>query len=165
MNSNIRFNEKGLTLVELLATIVISSVIFILIINTLISGMTSYKSVNKQISLHDEGNYVMTQFINQIYVATNVKLIDSANDASLIEVTGFNGDKTILGFKDGKAEINGESINPTSVQIACDESKIVIDNNNFVIINMVIQDESGKRLQLNNKVSFVKVAEETGELK
>jgi prepilin-type N-terminal cleavage/methylation domain-containing protein len=75
MNIKIRSNQSGLTLVELLSTLAIGSLISIILFSNLFSGMNSYKRANNQISLHDEGNNVMTQFVNIIYVATKVDVV------------------------------------------------------------------------------------------
>ncbi len=50
-------------------------VVSVLIVGVLVSGMNSYKSVNKQISLHDEANAIMTKFSREIFVATKVEPI------------------------------------------------------------------------------------------
>lgn len=159
MNKQKCLNESGLTLVELLAGLAIGILVITLITSNLIGGMNSYKSVNQQISLHDEGNYVMTQFVNQIYVATKVADNIQSTNQSLIDVTNYKGKVTTLGFQNDKAFINGQVINSSQFKVDCVNSKVTIDNNqNTVLITIVVKDvASGKNFELNNKVSYVKV--------
>jgi len=157
-------SEDGLTLVELLAALTIASLIAILITSNLVGGMTSFKRVNKQISLNDEANYMMSQFVHSIYVATAVNTLDDPNYKSLIEVKHYGDDKTEkLGFRnDHKAVINGQVFHSPDVSIVPDESVMTVKDNT-VSIKMVVKDnESGKQLELDNKVSFVKGNEGTG---
>jgi type II secretory pathway pseudopilin PulG len=177
MRANIGLNESGLSLVELLVTLAITSLISVLIFTNLFSGMKSYKNVNKQISLHDEANYVMTQFVNQIYVATKVEVLyppqsgDTEENAVnpckfIIKTTKMNDEVTTLGFDKpdedvaANAVINDQNILQSPFSIVCKDPiypSIKVDDSS-VIIEMTVQDnESGKQFELKNKVSYVKV--------
>lgn len=150
------FNENGLSLVELLAGLAITSLIAILILSNLLSGMKSYKSVNSQISLHDEANYIMTRFVNQFYQATSVK--ENTVTEGFFEITQYkeNG-VTTLGFINDKAYINNQEINSSAFSVDCAKSSIQVDQNT-VFITLAVKDKAtGKELVLNNKVSYVNV--------
>jgi hypothetical protein len=184
MNIKIRTNQCGLTLVELLATLAIGILISIILFSNLFSGMNSYKSVNNQISLHDEGNYVMTQFVNIIYVATKVdvvypptgnseEIIDPCK--SIIQITKYKENKLdeeeniSLGFDRSTtagvvphAEINDQNILRSPFSIVCnDTTKPSIKvHDSTVFIEMTIQDnETGELLELKNNVSYVNVGD------
>lgn len=176
MKKSILSNENGITLVELLVVLAITGCLSILIYNNLISGMNSYKSINKQITLDDEANYVMTRYENIIFEATDVQGPTSSDENNpcsfLIDVTKSNEDGMILddsklsfGLYKGsyKAMINGDSILSDPFTIVCTDSvrpSFIVDNNS-VTINMTIQDnDSGRQLELNNTVSFVHVNQE-----
>lgn len=169
MKKNVHSNECGLTLVELLVTIAVASFISILIYNNLIAGMNSYKSVNNQISQHDEANNVMTQFVNRIYVASKVEVVyptqtNSADPCKfIIKTTNMNGDVTTLGFEKDQngneaAVINDQSILPSSFSIVCKDQTYpsITVNDSDVLIDMTIQDnDSKKQFELKNNVSYV----------
>ncbi len=169
MNRRILTTSKGLTLVELLATLAIFSLISVIIIGYLISAMNNFTRVNEEIALHDEANYVMSEFINYIFVATNVVEKEQSGCKSLIEVTNFEGKVTKLGFENNQAVII--TIDPVTKEekkrqlstytFSCagsEDSKITVSDT--VNIKMFIQDEESKykkKIELNSEVSFVKV--------
>lgn len=184
MNIKIRSNQSGLTLVELLSTLAIGSLISIILFSNLFSGMNSYKRVNNQISLHDEGNYLMTQFVNIIYVATKVDVVYPPKGSSeetivpcksIIQITKYKENKLdeeeniTLGFDrpptagvDPYAEINDQSILLSPFSIVCnDTTKPSIEvHDSTVFIEMTIQnDETGEQLELKNNVSYVNVGD------
>lgn len=158
-------NSYGITLVEMLAALAIFGIIATLIISVCVSGMNSYKRVNSEILLHDEANYVMTQFENYIYVASKVEEITQSDCTSLIKVTNLDGDElkprtTILGFDHHNAVINGSAIQSSPYQFSCgnpeDESKLSVEGHT-VKIKMVIEDPQSdkvKNFELNNEISF-----------
>lgn len=151
-------SEKGLTLIELLAGLTIASIVSIMVISYLLSGMSSFEKVNKQISQQDEANYVMTMFVNKIYVASKVEAVGGSVCTSTIKVTNRDGEVTTLGFENKHAIMNGEAIHSNRFSFQCDDSKLEVDDGNQTVsIKMSIQDESGKTLELQNKVSYVKV--------
>jgi prepilin-type N-terminal cleavage/methylation domain-containing protein len=151
-------SEKGLTLVELLVGLAILGIVSGMIISTLIGAMNSFKNVNNQVSLQDEANYIMTQFVNTIFIATKVEEVESSGCNYVIKVTNRENISTTLGFKDNKAVMNGESIQADALSIVCAESKITINQDDKTVsIKMAITDESGKKVNLTNNVSFVEV--------
>jgi prepilin-type N-terminal cleavage/methylation domain-containing protein len=189
MKIKIWSNQSGLTLVELLSTLAIGSLISIILFSNLFSGMNSYKRVNNQISLHDEGNYVMTQFVNIIYVALKVDVLYPPKTAgstgssvetvdpckSVIRITRYKENKLdelesiTLGFDrpsaigvDPYAEINYQNILPSAFSIVCnDTTKPSIEvHDSTVFIEMTIQnDETGEQLELKNNVSYVNIGD------
>lgn len=162
MKKQIALDEKGITLVELLVTAAIAGIVTVLIFSNLISGLNSFKSVNNQISLHDEANYIMTQFVNKIFVATSVSYNEQT--PSLINVNDYQNNVTTLGFQDNNAYINSQQINSSEFKIDCSKSTIKITSDQkAVLITLIIQDkQTGKSLELDNQVSYVKV-EQGGE--
>jgi prepilin-type N-terminal cleavage/methylation domain-containing protein len=158
MSSRSILSEKGLTLIELLVVLAVSSIVSTMLFSNLIGGMNSFRSVTKQISLHDEANYVMSQFVNQIFVATKVEIIDPSPGHSIIRVTNHDGVQTTLGFENNQAVMNNAAMLPAGFSIDCQTSKISVDNHNSIVsISMVIQDQNGRNLVMKNDVSFVKV--------
>ncbi|WP_394233118.1 PilW family protein [Niallia oryzisoli] len=166
--------EKGLTLVELLISLSLFGVISVLIISILFNGMNSYKNVNSQISLHDEGNYIMNKLVNPIFEANHVEQYpsndnppppfptDSANYTYLIWLKNYEGEETTLGFKKtGKpdsctAVINGTPIHSSTTTIKCSDSSITVNKDReSITIKMVVKDNDEKTLELKNEVPYI----------
>ena len=82
-------NNKGITLLEVLATLVITSIIGIITMNVFIKGSESAKNINIDSQLRDEADLIMSKFIKTIYT-TNQNTIVHRNfegNNSYIEVT------------------------------------------------------------------------------
>ncbi len=155
-------SSKGLTLVELLVSLSIFSLITAIMIGYLISSMNNFKRVNEEIALHDEANYVMSEFVNYIFVATKVEVIDNSKCSPLIRVTNYHNEQTTLGFKNNQAVINNEVVHPSTYRLSCvnPDSPMIEVQGDTAKINLLIQNETskyGKKLELNSDVSFVSV--------
>ncbi len=164
-------SAKGLTLVELLATLAIFSLISVIIIGYLIGGMNNFKKVNEEIALHDEANYVMSEFVNYIFVATKIIDKEQTGCKSLIEVTDYYGNVSKLGFDNYKAVIiknpgteAEEKIELSSYTFSCGSiAKKKVENGKVLDkaqIKMFIRNEKAKyskEIVLDSEVSFVNV--------
>lgn len=162
MNRPLIHSEKGLTFVEFLVSFTIFSLITVLIIGYLVSSLNNFKRVNEEIALHDEANYIMSQFVNYIFVAKKIEKVTGSD--TLIEVTNFDDTKTILGFKENTAVIGNGAIHSGNFNIlstGANTSKIEINEaDSTVNITMYIQDTHSKftkQLELDSEVSYVKV--------
>ena len=168
MKQPLRTSQEGITLVELLAALVITSIILVGIVSYLLNGMNSFKKVNEEISLHDEANYVMSQFERYIVVATDAKNIILCDDSSLIEIDLKNFDnpdvveKVTLGFKNNQAVINDEAIHSSRFKLT-EDSEIYVEKEvdgkreRNVRIKMILVDTQSKQeveVELDNIVSF-----------
>lgn len=161
MKTKLLSSQKGLTLVELLLGLAIMGIVSSMIISNLIGGMNSFKSVNKQISLHDEANYIMSTYVNKIFVAGKVTEISGTDTGCgpQLELTDYYGAKIKIGLSGDKALMGDVPLNSDSLIIVCSESKMTLDTvNHTVLIKMVIMDDANKKkLELNNSVSFEEV--------
>lgn len=160
-------SSKGLTLVELLAALAVFSIISVIIIGYLIGGMKSFTKVNEDIALHDEANYVMSEFVKYIFVATKVEEVPTSECDSCVDVTGFQGagptTPTRLGFDNGNAIINGEQINSEKFRFSNadlgGESKIYkneAEDEDTVIVNIFIENNDSS-IKLDSEISYVNV--------
>ncbi|MBB6445857.1 hypothetical protein [Bacillus benzoevorans] len=159
MKRKILSSAKGLTLVELLLSLSLIGVVSVLIIGVLVSGMDSYRSVNKQISLHDEANAIMTKFSNEIFVATKVEP-NSVEPVKEIHIKKYgSGDViTTLGFAGGNANINGAPINSPFVTVEESASSFAVDEENGIVhIHLELTDDNNRSFQLTEDVTYVKV--------
>lgn len=138
-------NQKGLTLVELLATIVISSFVVIFSTSLLINAMQTQKNINSNIVIRDEADYIMANLLKAIYTTkesevTFVKEPDKNN-----YYFKKTSDSSILtGFYNNKIFINGSelNLNDSRVKIIWQEKNA---NGNNIVLTEIGQSENGNQ--------------------
>jgi len=67
MNKKNRLNQSGLTLIELLISITITSIIVIVATSILVKGMNHYNTVKTENSLRDEADLIMVKLYRELY--------------------------------------------------------------------------------------------------
>ena len=77
-------NEKGLTLVELLTTIVLMSIVGTLAYSLLSQGYSNYQRVNAESELRDEADIIMSTLIRDLFSA-------KSNEVQLVNSCSSNG--------------------------------------------------------------------------
>lgn len=80
-------NEKGLTLVELLASVILLSIISVFVFSIIIQAIDTNREVQQKTALRDEGDIIVSKFIKTLYstkqediVRANGKYIEVTND-------------------------------------------------------------------------------------
>ncbi len=124
-------NERGLSLMELLVTITISSIMFISITSVFVMGMKTYEKINTEAKLRDEADYVTAMVMNELYSANyddiqyneTTKAIQFCNR----KTATVNNDDIVYEFKDTQKEDNYDA-------------KLYIDNGTVKLDKL---DESG----------------------
>lgn len=99
-------NQRGLSLVELLATLAIMGIVTALAFSVLMNGIRTSDNIKKEIALRNEADYLMTSFIRELYItkeseisATRLPEKDTANFYLQIgtgEKTGFIKNKIVI---------------------------------------------------------------------
>jgi prepilin-type N-terminal cleavage/methylation domain-containing protein len=102
-------NNRGITLIELLAALVIFSIISSILYNVLFSGMNQFIRINSDTLIRDEADITMTQFMNHLYLAKKAENITIPN-GSMVKIIKATGEEVTLGFVDTQVMINGENI-------------------------------------------------------
>ncbi|WP_071395929.1 PilW family protein [Bacillus tuaregi] len=155
-------SAKGITLVELLVSLALVGVVSTLIVGVLVSGTKSFEKVSKEVSLHDEANYIMTMFANEIFEATSVTSVPSVPEGEktkLISITKYGSAEEIqLGFDNEQAVIKGKPLHSSSIKILNSSQMKVYDGT--VHINLAVQGKDTKKVTLTSEVSFVNVEKE-----
>ena len=82
-------NSSGITLVEVLASIVILPIISIIIVNIFIKGNETASNIPIDTELRDEADLIMSKFIQLIYSTNQNTIVRNTTDAngSYIEIT------------------------------------------------------------------------------
>ena len=111
-----KFNQKGLTLVELLAVIVIASIVVVFVSTILVSSMKNYTAISGENALRDEADLLMSQAYKKMYTIKESQIcpVDNSDPyaGSYISVTSNTtkstiaekcaADKSYIGFKDNQ---------------------------------------------------------------
>lgn len=142
-------NQSGLTLIELLATITITSILSILIYNIFITGLLASLTAENTASLQQEANYLVT-FIddyhkrNESYTITideNHKKITFTNIVTF-ETEVINNSRFLYDIYDTKNNVN-----------ALHTIQIDSANKNFHIQLIVKSEKSPKTYEINTIIS------------
>lgn len=65
-----KHNNKGVTLVELIVAMAVSSIVFVLILGIFFTGTTIYKELHDDIEVHQQGSSIM-DFMSSIIMTSN----------------------------------------------------------------------------------------------
>lgn len=136
-------NERGLTLIELLVGLAITSIIAASAYGVFTAGMKAYKRIGIENQLRSEADILMTTIFNELYaLAPDGLKTDESNDDTLTFVneikkeidtnTGLVEDKKQAGqtlqiMIDKTNEtllINGKQVTPSNLRIVSDQSKL-----------------------------------------
>lgn len=147
------FNEKGITLVEVLAVMVISAIILGLLYTVLTTFLKAQKDVTTDTLLRDEADYYIANLINYLYtlkesdVCGGLKKSADANDPSTFirtkdvngncsensPITGFYLDQNIFSLY-----VNGEEISQQNTNIHIDKSSHMEKEDNVYKITLTL---------------------------
>lgn len=75
------FDQKGLTLIELLAALAISSIVLIIFYNVFMMGVKTFEKTGVEGQLRDEGDYIISNILSELYQTSS----DQVNDCSAEE--------------------------------------------------------------------------------
>ncbi|PLS16871.1 hypothetical protein CVD28_14540 [Bacillus sp. M6-12] len=119
----LRINERGLTLVEVLLTIVITSIVSTVIYSTFITGLKLYQKIQVEGQLRDDADYIAATILNQMY-SNAPKRVESFVSPS--------GDRGIRLVKAVDKEVNGylvedEAGSEEFIDIYVNSGSLIID--------------------------------------
>ncbi|WP_409289556.1 PilW family protein [Peribacillus sp. SCS-37] len=144
-------NEKGVTLIELLLTVVISAIAAGLIYSVFLTGIKLYQKTQVESGLRDNADYIATMILNEMYNSppTYVRNLEDGKGIELVR----NKDKTVEGYL-----IEDSVQTASTVRISIEENEITIIRNNEVPIKLLTHstelaeadDGSGSSLTISN---------------
>lgn len=157
-------NERGLTLVEVLAVFVIGSIISVIGIQILMAGFKSYEHVTAQTELRDEADYIMSKLINELYTVKTSEIkkkhLNSSDDYEYYlefddKVVGFKDGNVLT--KDGNLLLPNHNIQVVFKQTDSDEGTMIkeISDNQFEIILVLEKKDTDHQLKLVSEIGII----------
>lgn len=170
MRNKFKQHESGLTLIEILAALVITSIIFVLVTSILVNGMKNYNAIANESMLRDEADLMLSTVYKNMY-SVKAKQILTNNPTSphdqyiTVQDSRCPDNKCIIGYKDGKFYTGG-SAQPYTIQNSAIElidgsvslhAPTVKDLYNIEITLQIKNKNIEKKF--NNKVRIIKDTE------
>lgn len=152
MLNNIR-NQKGLTLIESLLSLVLFSIIGTVIYFVLLSGMNAEKKIYNETLIRDEADLVMAQIIDVLYTAPVSKVKDHSTGLQNVLVYEINTNTSkSVGFINHVPVIDGQAI--SSDDYSFKDSSIVKVGKSVKITLNVKSNKSEKAKPLTLQSQF-----------
>lgn len=152
----VRMDEKGITLPEVLASIVIAAIVGTLAYGVLFSGIKANERVKAEAQLRDDADLIMAWFIQDLYTLrlseiNRVHFPEEANPTNYYIETSL-GQK--IGFINGKVQrLNGEVISiseDTSLEGSTMEQ---IEEGLYKIKLVLTKEKGGETLEVSSEIS------------
>lgn len=153
-------SQKGVTLIELLLAVAITSIVATIAVSVFIGGVNTYKNVTVQNAVRDEADYIMARFITELYSLKRSEVVSThfqdGSKSYFIVNKGNSGEKQI-GFFGDKAMIDKEELKPQTDRFKIsDESKIEELKPAYYRITLVIEVKgSDKKYELTSEFSII----------
>lgn len=157
-------NDKGITLVELLATLVIISIIGALSYSILFHGYSNYQRIQAETQLRDEADLIMSSFIKDMFVLKGNEIISletsctNGLSTSLINVQRVNPDNPEevvegyqTGFKDGKVIVKDQPVEFYNNTVIL--QKEICGETHF---NLITEEKENKEYKINFTLQTMK---------
>ena len=149
-------NNRGVTLPEVLITLVLLSIVSIAIYSFLFNGLHSYEKVRAETGFRDDADIIMTSFINTLYPVTESEItsrtFQSSTDTYLLTINNTD----TIGFQNGQALLNGQILNDKSYDLS--GSKITETSKGNFEITIAISDSKvnyAKSLTLKSQIGLI----------
>lgn len=160
MSKKFIFSNQGYTLIEVLAVVLITSVIGVVTYSILLNGLKTYNITVEEAKLRDEADYLMIHLMDELFTLKlsdiqERKLPDNSNNYFLIKK---NGNKTGFDHDHSRVLVNGREVSLKNQHIVlAPESKIIeTDRKNVLEIRLVLQStQSKEKLELKSLVSII----------
>lgn len=157
-------NEKGLTLIELLVSLVLTITLSIFAFNLLTKGLEHYENIKTTNELRDEADYIMAQLLKEIYTTKESEITFHpnpdqnknyfmVNKSGKIYKNGFENQKLIIQNKEIPSQHNNVSISNKSYINKQDDGKDAVEIYN---VRLVLVDlKKNKEVHFDNEVRTI----------
>ncbi|NME06160.1 hypothetical protein [Psychrobacillus sp. BL-248-WT-3] len=164
MNKYIK-NQNGLTLLELIASLILSVTIAILAFSLIFKGFEHYEHIQVVNNLRDEADFLMAELVKDIYTTKETDITqapDKNKNIYYFLIKKTNNVKTKSGFDNGQLYISDKLIK-------IENKDIVISNNSYIHQNepglyeihlALINQKNKKEISFLNHVRTINDKEE-----
>jgi prepilin-type N-terminal cleavage/methylation domain-containing protein len=150
-------NEKGLTLVESLLSLVLFSIIGTVVYFVLLTGMNTEKKIYTETLIRDEADLVMSQIIDTLYTAPASKVKEDPISENILIYQINQTTNMTIGFVEDKPMIDGKAI--SSEEFDFENSSIALENNS-VKIQLQVKSKKNKEAKKLSLQSQFRLMEE-----
>lgn len=153
-----KLNEKGLTLVELLAVIVLTAITSILLFSVMTKALENTKIISQETQLRDEADIIISKFIKTLYSTRQDHIIRNITDenGSYLEVTN---DLSQCGRDEFGNLINERGCSNTLQPIGFKkrDSKVIIHllNEKYEVVNNGIEILPNSKIKGNPTITYI----------
>lgn len=168
-------DEKGISLIELLATVLIASLLSIMVFSILGVAMKTSDRVKAEAELRDEADIIMAQLLESVFLIKESEIEGLKNQGSSSYILLKNNQK--IGFENSKAlfrsKLGGESveesvqeeIQPLNTKIHVLESSSVNEREagQYEIKLFLKHDDLKEPVQMQSRIGIIKDATEGKE--
>ena len=151
-------NERGLSLVELLATLVITSMIGIIVYAILFNGFKTYDRVKIESELRNEADIIMAELISDLFTLRSSEIISKHLPQNHSNNYFIESNKGITGFYEGKVYLKDESTKALQtglIKLGNDSKITEMDNGRFHISLTLEWTENKQTLMTKSEVSII----------
>ncbi|MBD7963132.1 PulJ/GspJ family protein [Fictibacillus norfolkensis] len=145
-------NEKGLTLIESLLSLVLFSIIGTVVYFVLLNGLTTEKKIYTETLIRDEADLVMSQIIDNLYTATNSKVKAVTGQQNMLIYQIDNNTSHTVGFLNNQPVVKGQSISTNEFNF--NNSSITLRDDNVIISLVVASKKNANAKPLELKSQF-----------
>lgn len=161
MNKLLRFikNNQGITLVELLATLVIVSIVGTLTYSVLFQGYSNYQRIQVESELRDEADLIMSSFIKEVFLLKNseITVVSNCTNGNFKSYIGPSGDGNLspsyfTGFDNNQMKVNGRVISFSTNNIALMPTDCI----SSTTPTFITESEDGKNINITFTLTTMK---------
>lgn len=145
-------NQKGLTLIESLLSLVLFSIIGTVVYFVLLNGLTTEKKIYTETLIRDEADLVMSQIIDNLYTATNTKVKAVTGQQNMLIYQIDNNTSRTVGFLNNQPVVNGQSISTNEFNF--NNSSITLKDDSVIISLVVASKKNANAKPLELKSQF-----------
>lgn len=158
-------NQRGITLVELVATLAIVGMVGTLAYAVLFQGYANYERVQAETKLRDEADLIMANFVRELFVLKSNELEESPSclngaPGSCVSVTKEDsGESYFVGFQQDNASSDVAIVRNEEIRFYNDDVQLVPNRRADSMVNNSISSDDGIRYT----VQFVLSTEYRGQ--
>jgi prepilin-type N-terminal cleavage/methylation domain-containing protein len=145
-------NQKGLTLIESLLSLLLFSIIGTVVYFVLLNGLTTEKKIYTETLIRDEADLVMSQIIDNLYTATNTKVKAVTGQQNMLIYQIDNNTSRTVGFLNNQPVVNGQSISTNEFNF--NNSSITLKDDSVIISLVVASKKNANAKPLELKSQF-----------